>query len=46
MTFTEIVKAIGGGLFIIFIVSGIWFFCMAVSDFMMGRFPGKEDKEK
>ena len=46
MTFTEIVKAIGGGLFIVFIVSGIWFFCMAVADFMMERFPGKNKEEK
>mgnify|MGYP003288412430 CR=1 FL=1 len=46
MTFTEIVKAIGGALFIIFIVSGIWFFCMAVADFMMERFPGENKEEK
>lgn len=44
MTFTEIVKAVGGVLFIMFIISGIWLFCMAVADFMAGKFPGKEDK--
>jgi hypothetical protein len=45
MTFTEIVKAIGGLLFIVFIVSGIWLFCTAVADFMKERFTG-ENKEK
>ena len=44
MNFTEIVKAIGGVLFIVFIVSGVWFFCTAVADFMADKFPGKEDK--
>lgn len=46
MTFTEIIKAIGWMLFIVFIVSGIWFFCTAVSDFMMERFPGGNKEEK
>lgn len=46
MTFSEIVKAIGGVLFIVFIVSGIWFFCTAVADFMMERFPRKNKEEK
>ena len=46
MTFTEIVKAIGGALFMVFIVSGIWLFCRAVADFMAEKFPGKEDKRK
>lgn len=46
MTFTETIKAIGGLLFIVFIVSGIWLFCTAVADFMADKFPGKEDKGK
>lgn len=44
MNFTEIVKAVGGVLFIVFIVSEIWFFCTDVADFMAEKFPGKEDK--
>lgn len=46
MTFTEIVKAIGGLLFIVFIVSGIWLFCTSVADFMKERLPGKNKEEK
>ena len=46
MTFTEIVKAIGGVLFIVFVLSGIWLFCTDVVDFMMERFPGKNKEDK
>jgi hypothetical protein len=46
MTFSEIVKAIGGVFFIVFIVSGIWLFCTAVADFMMERTPGENKEEK
>lgn len=43
MTFTEIMKAVGGLLFIVFIVYGLWMFCGSIVDFLAEKF-GEDDE--
>lgn len=42
MTFTEIMKAVGGLLFIVFIVYGLWMFCGSIVDFLAEKFGNGE----